>query len=151
MHCWCPPATGPGQPHEIGCFHYTRPAKPVPVTYAGVSKYKGHFFGHGLPYQAKLSDTTLQAKAYAMSIECTCAASGVIGHAAFCSAGRRDRAGADKMIESTDKPTDRWSQAYPPPFPRLCHLLFLLRLPHPCRFLHRLLPRDVKIYRRLAK
>jgi hypothetical protein len=22
MHCWCPPATGPGQPHEKGCYQY---------------------------------------------------------------------------------------------------------------------------------
>jgi hypothetical protein len=26
MHCWCPPATGPGQPHEKDCSHYRRPA-----------------------------------------------------------------------------------------------------------------------------
>ncbi len=25
MHCWCPPATGPGQPHEKDCVHYKRP------------------------------------------------------------------------------------------------------------------------------
>jgi hypothetical protein len=25
MHCWCPPATGPGQPHEKNCVMYQRP------------------------------------------------------------------------------------------------------------------------------
>ncbi len=45
MHCWCPPATGPGQPHESDCSHYKRPA----------------FFG-GLQYEATLS--VMQAQAY---------------------------------------------------------------------------------------
>jgi hypothetical protein len=25
MHCWCPSATGPGQPHLSGCSHFKRP------------------------------------------------------------------------------------------------------------------------------
>jgi hypothetical protein len=25
MHCWCPPATGPNQPHQIDCVQYKRP------------------------------------------------------------------------------------------------------------------------------
>jgi hypothetical protein len=111
LHCWCPSATGPGQPHQSDCSHYR---KIVPCgacgkalrfmeastdtwmcedegcllhgaqqhskqsTYAGVSKFGdkffGKFFGHGLPYAKvpsfgivgyKLSDATLQAKAYA--------------------------------------------------------------------------------------
>jgi hypothetical protein len=58
MHCWCPPATGPNPPHEKDCFQYTR---------------------------ASPSSITLQAQAYAMAVNCTCAAkSGVIGHASFC-------------------------------------------------------------------
>jgi hypothetical protein len=24
MHCWCPPATGPGQPHEKDCSHFKK-------------------------------------------------------------------------------------------------------------------------------
>jgi hypothetical protein len=44
MHCWCPPATGPGQPHMTDCFQYTRPAK--------FAKWPSLL---GLPYQAKLS------------------------------------------------------------------------------------------------
>jgi hypothetical protein len=24
MHCWCPPATGPGQPHRADCSHYRK-------------------------------------------------------------------------------------------------------------------------------
>jgi hypothetical protein len=99
MHCWCPPATGPNQPHEKDCFQYTRPVKkPVKFTYAGVSKDKGPFFGHGLQYQAQA-----YAAGFAVAQEawqeagldsikcnefCTCAAkSGVIGHAAFCPLG----------------------------------------------------------------
>jgi hypothetical protein len=27
MHCWCPPATGPGQPHLSSCSHFKRPAQ----------------------------------------------------------------------------------------------------------------------------
>jgi hypothetical protein len=54
MHCWCPPATGPGQPHESTCVQYKRPVKgtldkkyivgkPLPLK-------TGSFFGHGLQY-----------------------------------------------------------------------------------------------------
>jgi hypothetical protein len=34
MHCWCPPATGPGQPHESNCSHYKRP-----IIHAHVGSY----------------------------------------------------------------------------------------------------------------
>jgi hypothetical protein len=74
MHCWCPPATGPGQPHESDCFQYKRPGPAVPVTHAFIGSYHdwdlmdpdepidvvkkylpeqletGPFFGHGLQY-----------------------------------------------------------------------------------------------------
>ena len=105
MHCWCPPATGPGQPHESDCVQYTRPTK---ATWAGISKFEsGPFFGHGLQYEAKLS--AMQTQAYNAALEwaethdplatgksiechelCTCAAaSSVIGHAAFCPLGEK--------------------------------------------------------------
>jgi hypothetical protein len=29
MHCWCPPATGPGQPHEPGCVKYKEASEEV--------------------------------------------------------------------------------------------------------------------------
>jgi hypothetical protein len=38
MHCWCPPATGPGQPHLSGCSHFKRPAVPS-VTQAFIGSY----------------------------------------------------------------------------------------------------------------
>jgi hypothetical protein len=66
MHCWCPPATGPNQPHEKDCFQYTRPEPSA--KWAGISKFKSSpFFGHGLqysanPYEAKLS--AMQTQAY---------------------------------------------------------------------------------------
>jgi hypothetical protein len=104
MHCWCPPATGPNQPHEKDCSRYKRPAKKyMPLK-------SGPFFGHGLQYQAKLSAVQAQAYNHALqwlakqnpaplalatapmthSIECTCAAQyGVIGHAAFCPLGEK--------------------------------------------------------------
>jgi hypothetical protein len=28
MHCWCPSATGPGQPHQSDCVQYKRPTYP---------------------------------------------------------------------------------------------------------------------------
>src|ERR1700687_3069502 len=34
MHCWCPPATGPGQPHRDDCSHYRRP-----ILHAAVGSY----------------------------------------------------------------------------------------------------------------
>jgi hypothetical protein len=46
MHCWCPPATGPNQPHEIDCVQYRRPAKGA---LKGTLK-SGPFFSHGLQY-----------------------------------------------------------------------------------------------------
>jgi hypothetical protein len=36
MHCWCPPATGPGQPHLSSCSHFKRPAVP---THAFIGSY----------------------------------------------------------------------------------------------------------------
>jgi hypothetical protein len=113
MHCWCPPATGPNQPHEPGCSRYKRPEpepEPEPLTVAetlcaasGFKPVKSPFFGLGLPYQAKLS--AVQAQAYNHALQwldkqnpasikcnegCTCAAkSGVIGHAAFCPLGEK--------------------------------------------------------------
>ena len=114
MHCWCPPATGPGQPHESDCFQYTRPepeTESETAKWAGISKFEsGPFFGHGLQYQAKISAMQAQAYNHALrwlakqnpaplalattpmthSIECTCAAQyGVIGHAAFCPLGEK--------------------------------------------------------------
>jgi hypothetical protein len=95
MHCWCPSATGPGQPHEKDCFQYTRP-EPETAKWAGISKFKsGPFFGHGLQYQ-------VQAYAAAAAIECTCAAKfGVIGHAAFCPLGAAagEKAGSDAAAQ----------------------------------------------------
>jgi hypothetical protein len=40
MHCWCPPATGPGQPHQASCSHFKRPAPAVThVTHAFIGSY----------------------------------------------------------------------------------------------------------------
>jgi hypothetical protein len=85
MHCWCPPATGPGQPHQSDSSHYSRP---VPFVSTLDKKYvdpklpmKGPFFGHGIytaypgehvvlsgvKYPGKLSEAKLsvmQAQAY---------------------------------------------------------------------------------------
>jgi hypothetical protein len=35
MHCWCPPATGPGQPHLSGCSHFKR----LPPVKAHIASY----------------------------------------------------------------------------------------------------------------
>jgi hypothetical protein len=35
MHCWCPPATGPGQPHLSSCSHFKRPV----ITHAFIGSY----------------------------------------------------------------------------------------------------------------
>jgi hypothetical protein len=58
MHCWCPPATGPGQPHESTCYQYTRP-----------DKVKSPFFSYGPPPPFEIksegeTDFFLQAQAY---------------------------------------------------------------------------------------
>jgi hypothetical protein len=75
MHCWCPSATGPGQPHQSDCFQYKQPIihaigsasngsshdwdliggltkEAVHKVYAKFTS--GPFFGHGLQYQVKL-------------------------------------------------------------------------------------------------
>jgi hypothetical protein len=90
MHCWCPPATGPNQPHEKDCYQYRRPSASYSTSDAsGLSGklsgkfHTGPFFGHGLQYQVQAYHAMAP-----LSIECTCAAaSGVIGHAAFCPMG----------------------------------------------------------------
>jgi hypothetical protein len=71
MHCWCPPATGPGQPHEKDCSRYSRP-----VPFVTDKKYidlklpmKGQFFGHGIKYPGKLSDSVMQAQAYTHALK----------------------------------------------------------------------------------
>lgn len=116
MHCWCPPTTGPGQPHEPDCSRYKRLSATIgeyadwALTDVPVKLDTGPFFGHGLqysanPYEAKLSDVQMQTQAYnhalqwlakqdlkskSTSIGCTCAAKyGVVGHAAFCPIGER--------------------------------------------------------------
>jgi hypothetical protein len=117
MHCWCPPATGPGQPHESTCVQYKRPVK---------YKHLGIVFGHGTPYKATAHSWNQQAEYHPVPTEtlktfgfewsethdptlskeavhkvyaglqkyplnvyaCTCAAkSGVISHAKFCPLG----------------------------------------------------------------
>jgi hypothetical protein len=114
MHGWCPPATGPGQPHLSGCSHYSRPVpfqfsvKHHPATPATLDKkyvdlnvdlklpMKSGPFGHGMKYAVQ--QPLYQAQAYAAALSwmekqntapitpgCTCAAKlVVIGHAAFC-------------------------------------------------------------------
>jgi hypothetical protein len=104
MHCWCPPATGPGQPHLSGCSHYSRPVpfqfsvKHHPATPATLDKKyvdlnvdlklpmkSGPFFGHGMKYAVQ--QPLYQAQAYAAALSwmekqntapitpgCTCAA-----------------------------------------------------------------------------
>ena len=37
MHCWCPSATGPNQPHEIDCVQYKRPV--IHATHAAIGSY----------------------------------------------------------------------------------------------------------------
>jgi hypothetical protein len=56
MHCWCPPATGPGQPHEKGCYHYRSGfvkyalyPPPHQPPYQPQYYKAGLFYGHGLP------------------------------------------------------------------------------------------------------
>src|SRR5450759_710627 len=34
LHCWCPPATGPGQPHEPDCVQYK-----CPIIHATIGSY----------------------------------------------------------------------------------------------------------------
>jgi hypothetical protein len=112
MHCWCPPATGPNQPHEKDCSHYKQPsiADPspdpsinkiyIPVPTPKFRPVKSPFFGHGFQAQTyaaamewldrydvkPLVATSLVRPV--RPIECTCAAkSGVVGHAAFCPLG----------------------------------------------------------------
>jgi hypothetical protein len=61
LHCWCPPATGPGQSHQSNCFQYTWP-EPFASQYLKTNS----FFGHGLKYQAKLSASQVQAYKFAL-------------------------------------------------------------------------------------
>jgi hypothetical protein len=65
MHCWCPPATGPNQPHQPECSHYRRPDFWIAPKFEQV---KSSFFGHGLPYSAAYKLTQKQAQAYAAAI-----------------------------------------------------------------------------------
>jgi hypothetical protein len=83
MHCWCPPATGPGQPHESDCVQYKRPPfhfnVKVPLFPVGKYYFKtaptlppGSFgqygqYGHVQYYQA------IDAQAYAAAVKAVCA------------------------------------------------------------------------------
>jgi hypothetical protein len=74
MHCWCPPATGPSQPHEKDCFHYRRP---------------DFWIGHEMQAQtfaaAALSWMETHPTHDPTPIECTCDHRfTAVGHAAFC-------------------------------------------------------------------
>jgi hypothetical protein len=102
-HCWCPPATGPGQPHRDDCCRYKRPE--------GWANPRLRTIGFGMPYsktyQTQLS--VMQAQAYAAAFQwmathpapiecnaCTCAmryglnGADVDGHAAFCPLGEKE-------------------------------------------------------------
>ena len=102
MHCWCPPATGPGQPHRDDCSHYRRPilhaavgsyhdwdlteadAKMVPAPVDFIAEAQA--YNHALQWLAFAHATA----PIAHSIDCTCAAKyGVIGHAASCPLGEK--------------------------------------------------------------
>jgi hypothetical protein len=129
MHCSCPPATGPNQPHEKDCYQYRRPSASYSTSDAsGLSGklsgkfHTGPFFGHGLPYRAKLS--VMQAQAYNAALQwldkqnpaplgapiecnggCTCAAaSGVIGHASFCPLGEKVESDAAAYADPQELP-----------------------------------------------
>jgi hypothetical protein len=85
MHCWCPSATGPGQPHQSDCFQYKQPIIHAIGSASngsshdwdligGLTKEAVHkvyatfntpFFGYGMTYQA-------QAYAMAPPTECAC-------------------------------------------------------------------------------
>ena len=91
MHCWCPPATGPNQPHEKDCVQYKRPWQfsvkyhPAPTTIK-----MGSEWSEAHKVSAPLTKEAVHA-VYAGLDVCTCAAKvGVIGHAAFCPLGVKD-------------------------------------------------------------
>jgi hypothetical protein len=117
MHCWCPPATGPNQPHRDDCSRYKRPAKYIPLEsgpyQSQLSVMQAQAYNHALQWLAKRDVTPLAfvsslgrttgtvdmdgeqisvASLIIGSVKCnegcTCAARvGVIGHAAFCPLG----------------------------------------------------------------
>jgi hypothetical protein len=56
MHCWCPPATGPNQPHLSSCTQYKRP---LPGN--TIDKIYRLDHSHGLyTHQHKLSQSQIQ-------------------------------------------------------------------------------------------
>jgi hypothetical protein len=68
MHCWCPPATGPGQPHESDCVQYKRPVKVDFIEFEPI---------HGMELSQKEKQAlayvqahALVTQAYAAAIEC---------------------------------------------------------------------------------
>jgi hypothetical protein len=63
MHCWCPPATGPGQPHLSSCTQYKRP---LPGN--TIDKIYGLDHSHGLyTHQYKLSQSQIQLLTHAQA------------------------------------------------------------------------------------
>jgi hypothetical protein len=104
MHCWCPPATGPGQPHESDCVQYKRTLQSGPKSgpfFAKLSVMQAQAYAAAISWVETHDPTPVElSKAYTEfastsdatsdAIECTCAAmSGVIGHAAFCPLGEK--------------------------------------------------------------
>jgi hypothetical protein len=129
MHCWCPPATGPNQPHRDDCSHYRRPGPDGPVLHATVGSYHDwapepivpdlsvDFIAQSQAYHAAFSwmekqspipDTALMrsaATSIATSIECnacTCVAfeDADVGHVASCPLG--ERAESDAAAAAAD-------------------------------------------------
>ena len=63
MHCWCPPATGPNQPHLSSCTQYKRP---LPGN--TIDKIYGLDHSHGLyTHQYKLSQSQIQLLTHAQA------------------------------------------------------------------------------------
>jgi hypothetical protein len=48
MHCWCPPATGPNQPHQSDCVQYKRPT--IQATVGSYHDWDLTEAGSGLQY-----------------------------------------------------------------------------------------------------
>jgi hypothetical protein len=75
-HCWCPPATGPGQPHEPGCSHFKRPYHDWDYDLTEALAMNLHVQAQVQAYNHELAKSYAHAEAaYALAVKAVAAAS----------------------------------------------------------------------------